>query len=76
MATPNGKGQRKMLPETEKLTAEIRVYADPRLKQAAIEEARRQRCALSELVVRALADYLDEPELAELYTDVYAGGES
>lgn len=46
------------------MLVDIRVYADPRLKDLAGKEADKRGIPLSELVVRALADYLGRPELA------------
>jgi hypothetical protein len=47
-------------------TVDIRVYCDPRLKDLAIDAASSQGVPLSELVVRALAKYLNQPELAKV----------
>jgi len=46
------------------MVADIRVYADPRLKELAGQEADKRGIPLSELVVRALAEYLSRPDLA------------
>ena len=50
----------------DKLTADIRVYADPRLKELASDVARKEGIPLSELVVRALAAFIGHPELAAI----------
>jgi hypothetical protein len=51
-------------PTGVKMVADIRVYADPRLKDAAGERADKEGLPLSELVVKALATYLDRLDLA------------
>jgi hypothetical protein len=45
-----------------KMTADIRVYCDPRLKELASEAADKEGIALSELVVRALAAFIKAPK--------------
>lgn len=52
--------------EDAKLTADIRVYCDPRLKALAVKESLRRKIPLSELVVQALAAFLDREDLAEV----------
>lgn len=47
-----------------KVAVDIRVYADPRLKDLAGKRADREGLPLSELVVKALAEYLGRPDLA------------
>lgn len=46
------------------MVADIRVYADPRLKDLAGEAADREGLPLSEFVVKVLAERLGRPELA------------
>jgi hypothetical protein len=49
-----------------KVTEEIRVYVDPRLKIAAGAAADAEGIALSEFVARALAKHLSRPDLAAI----------
>lgn len=49
-----------------KPTVDIRVYCNPKLKAAAIRLSQEEGVPLSEIVVRALAEYLDLPDLAEV----------
>jgi hypothetical protein len=51
-------------PAEGKMVAEIRVYADPRLKDLAGDAADREGLPLSEYVVKVLAQQLGRPELA------------
>lgn len=44
------------------MTADIRVYCDPRLKELAAVAAHEQGVPLSELVVRALVKYIKAPK--------------
>lgn len=46
------------------MLVDIRVYADARLKDLAGKEADKQGIPLSELFVRAMAQYLQRPDLA------------
>ena len=48
------------------MAAAIRIYADPRLKELAGQRADKEGIPLSELVVRALAVFLDRPDLAAI----------
>ncbi|MDE2107353.1 MAG: hypothetical protein KGL39_59710 [Patescibacteria group bacterium] len=52
--------------EDKKLTAEIRVYCDPRLKEAAGKAADEARLPLNEYVARVLAEHLGTPQLGSI----------
>lgn len=56
----------KQAQEDLKLTAEIRVYCDPLLKDLAGKAADEKQLPLSEFVVQVLAEYLERPELAHV----------
>ena len=51
---------------SEKMTADIRVYCDPALKDLAGKAADAQNLPLSEFVVKALAIYLKRPDLVDI----------
>lgn len=59
-------GNRRSPHEDEKLTAEIRVYADPQLKALAGAAADERGVPLSEFVVQVLAQHLGRPDLAKV----------
>jgi len=50
--------------KSAKMAVDIRVYADPELKKVAGQRADKEGIPLSELVVKALARYVDRPDLA------------
>lgn len=55
-----------VLSEESKLTADIRVYCDPALKEVAGAEADKAGIPLSEFVAQALASFIGRPDLASV----------